>query len=452
MHGYSGAIDVVDKRIADSLQCFAGEQASSTLSEEEYRTLVERGYLTEKTPEEETAWVTRVAAMVEKRAKGSSFVIIPTYDCNLRCTYCYQKLLRSKGRPWLEQTMDREMVDAAFRAMDRLAEHVKGPVPLTLYGGEPLLPRNREIIEYIVTLAVAREYKIEAITNGTCLEVFLDLLGPGKISHVQVTLDGPPEAHDRRRFLPDGQGTCEQIVRNLDHVLGIGLPVTLRVNVDQENAAALSSLNELFVNCGWLNYPHFRAYDTPTDHWVSAGHCEDFTVAQLMRYGQQTLGDSPTGQMFERAFQSRATMGLITALQTRKPPAPEVFFCGANAGMYVFDPFGDLYSCWEDVGRGEQHTLGRYFPDLALKPEPPDKRWGRSVLHISECIQCSYVFFCKGGCKSRAYRAHGNYTSPDCADFPTLFQMLARLAYTTSPQAAPVSLPGQDVDEARGRE
>lgn len=328
--------------------------------------------------------------------------------------------------------MNREMVDAAFQVMDQLAEGAKIPISLTLYGGEPLLPHNREIVEHIVTLATAREYTIGAITNGTCLEVFLDLLDPKKISSIQVTLDGPPEAHDRRRFLQGGQGTFDQIACNLDTVLEMGLPVNLRINVDQGNIAALSPLDELIANRGWLNYPHFRAYSAPTDDWLPAGNCENFTAAQLMQYGRQALGDGPVERMFEQAFQDRVK-GLVTALQTRKPPVLGVFFCGANAGQYVFDPFGDLYSCWEDVGQGEWYTLGRYHPIFELKPEPPDKRWGRSLLDIPQCIQCRYVFLCRGGCKARAHRAHGNYQSPDCADFPALFQIVARLAYANIP-------------------
>jgi len=54
---------------------------------------------------------------------------------------------------------------------------------------------------------------------------------------VQVTLDGPPEVHDRRRPLANGRGTFNQILENLIVLGGLApqVHVALRVNFDKTN-------------------------------------------------------------------------------------------------------------------------------------------------------------------------------------------------------------------------
>lgn len=48
----------------------------------------------------------------------------------------------------------------------------RGNNVITLYGGEPLLAENKDIVTYIVEEGVKRGYKFEAITNGYDLDCF----------------------------------------------------------------------------------------------------------------------------------------------------------------------------------------------------------------------------------------------------------------------------------------
>jgi uncharacterized protein len=63
----------------------------------------------------------------------------------------------------------------------------------TFFGGEPLAAANKPLIEYIVRRASEMgPAAFGAVTNGTDLDAYVDLLGPSRISSLQVTLDGPP--------------------------------------------------------------------------------------------------------------------------------------------------------------------------------------------------------------------------------------------------------------------
>jgi uncharacterized protein len=104
-------------------------------------------------------------------------------------------------------------------------------------------------------------------------------------------------------------------------------------------------------------------------------------------------------------------------------------FCGSNMAMYLFDPFGDIYPCWEIIGRPE-HRIGRYGPGLLYMDPEALRRWHhRSVVQIPSCRSCPYLFFCGGGCEAFAYRATGRFDAPHCLEFPKHFHEAALGAY-----------------------
>jgi uncharacterized protein len=98
-HTYTGAVDVVSQETVSFLNDFSnsvdgGDAKAVAL-------LKQRGYLTDRTPQEEEEFVARLGALLHERAKSQrphSFMIIPTYNCNLRCPYCYEKSLQKHGR------------------------------------------------------------------------------------------------------------------------------------------------------------------------------------------------------------------------------------------------------------------------------------------------------------------------------------------------------------------
>ena len=77
------------------------------------------------------------------------------------------------------------------------------------YGGEPLLAL--EIIEEITKIAILEfgdDFSASMVTNGYLLsEDVAKRLETLKIESIQVTIDGPPEMHNRMRKLPNGDDT-----------------------------------------------------------------------------------------------------------------------------------------------------------------------------------------------------------------------------------------------------
>src|SRR5262249_1550060 len=136
-------------------------------------------YLTQLTLDEEEALFARMASFRHRQAthRAPSYILMPTYQCNLRCDYCFQDHMRTDpSYAHLLRTMDRGMVDRIVGAMTRIEAAHGVPEDLaiersiTLFGGEPLLAESRPIIGYLVDKILALgPAHISAITNGTDL-------------------------------------------------------------------------------------------------------------------------------------------------------------------------------------------------------------------------------------------------------------------------------------------
>ena len=317
--------------------------------------------------------------------------------------------------------MDKHTVDAAYQAMEQIQSLKK----ITLYGGEPLLRQNYELIRYIVEQGTARGYTFSAVTNGTELDAFLPLLGPGRIELVQVTLDGPPEVHNRRRFFHDGKGSFDIIASNISAALSREVRVGVRTNVDRRNIESIPKLVELYKQYGWLQPPRFKAfcgavYDyCPVKSWKSW----TITARELMEH----LG----------AYSEEISlMGIDLQLQRRfwgllKGKGYPLFYpayCPSSTGQYIFDPFGDIYVCWDLVGDPSE-KVGRFLPQLWLDRERL-ARWSEHTARgIPQCRQCRYALLCGGGCAYFALHHTGQLVSPYCNDFPALFAKAVQVAY-----------------------
>lgn len=116
-------------------------------------------------------------------------------------------------------------IDAALALAGEELEHIG------LFGGEPLLPRNRRTIEYLFNKTLDKSYDV--ITNGYYLDQFIDLLTCVNVSYVMVTLDGKRETHNKRRYLANAEPTFDKILHNIQKCLENRIPVRIRMNIDQ---------------------------------------------------------------------------------------------------------------------------------------------------------------------------------------------------------------------------
>lgn len=282
IHGYTGAIDIATENLLKKIQSVA---SGMDLSPETVEVLLKRGYITTKTQEEEYAYVARMAKALYQKSEilNTNFTFVVTYNCNFRCPYCFERRESKDGAHQIVFTQ--EMVDKVYNAMDIIQPRkLLRKNVITLYGGEPLLAENKEIVTYIIAEGQKRGYKFSIITNGYDLDSFLDVLSSDNIEEMQITIDGPKEIHNQRRIHYKDIETFNKIIENVRLILPKGITIRVRMNTDNLNVGKFADLKIYFEQIGFYKYPNFHLYSAPLYDSDSVSDTEheklDFVTAQ----------------------------------------------------------------------------------------------------------------------------------------------------------------------------
>jgi len=138
-------------------------------------------------------------------------VLSLTHGCNLGCDYCYVRN---------ELGGDARMTkDTVVRALE-LFKRPPQRFGIGFFGGEPLSCWDRlvwatERAGHLAEAAGARCH-MHVTTNGTLLDEHkIEFLNTWAFSMI-VSVDGPPEIHDRHRRHTDGTGSWSDVRRGLD--------------------------------------------------------------------------------------------------------------------------------------------------------------------------------------------------------------------------------------------
>ncbi len=402
----SGELDVIDKIglcLLDSLEDLdPGHFLRST------------GYVTEKNfHEEKEEFKLIVNDFHNKLSKNKTHVFLITYNCNLKCRYCYEKNLRQKSSEWLKQTLSIEMVDKIYQVIDYFDEQGDNQIyPLTLYGGEPLLVNNLKVVEKIFFEGEKRDKEFFIITNGTQVESYLSLLTQYNVSKVQVTLDGPEEIHNARRFTHSGQGTFSKIVSNIEKLLMNNIKVEIKFPVDSDNKDSIQKLLNQIKGFNWGENPNVKIHPAPV-FTINNEEIKKFSREKAMMDIFQYSNKSNTsiiGESFRQQYN-------LEQVFTIGEWIPKVTYCQAHTGLMIYDPFGLIFSCWESVGQ-EQLAIGSFYPKLMLDEDNGWKK--RNVAFLEECSECQSAFICGGGCAFMSYQLHGSIEKANCSEMKNI--------------------------------
>ncbi|QKR00309.1 radical SAM protein [Metallosphaera tengchongensis] len=310
--------------------------------------------------------------------------LLLTYNCNFDCSYCFQKGFRK----------DLSVSDRVIRGFINyiLKNHNGRKVRVTYFGGEPLLELRR--IEEISKSLPGVDYSFSLVTNGSMLtKGVVDRLTPLGLSHVQITLDGPREVHDRRRYYIDGRGSFDVIVKNLRE-LQDRVKVVLRVNIDVHNFHEVDKLLDELKSEGISNVrldPHLVHTNLFRNEWWENVIPRETESDVLLTFWQKA---------HERGFkipQDIFRLGLCVAYVDED---------------IVVDPEGKIYPCWAFTGN-HLYVKGRLEEDGTLTLN--EKLLGRKTLRIrEECKECPFLPLCFGGCRFLSVLEGKGYNGLDC--------------------------------------
>jgi uncharacterized protein len=158
----------------------------------------------------------------------TGFVLKLASRCNLACSYCYwfedEAVLRHP------RLLGDEVRDALIVRLEGYVtrKHVTS-LSVILHGGEPLLygkKKTRELLRLLRALEerTGCELRISVTTNGVLIDQEWAAIFKGARCFVAVSVDGPPEIHDRARVDFAGRGSHARVARAARLLAQTGTP------------------------------------------------------------------------------------------------------------------------------------------------------------------------------------------------------------------------------------
>jgi uncharacterized protein len=349
-----------------------------------------------------------------------------TLACNFACHYCYEQ---SK-----QGFISAETVEGIVELVTQAAKARK-EIQITWYGGEPLLAKNIifELSSRIIDICNqnAAGYSAFIVTNGYLLtEETINKLKAAKVTGAQVTIDGPPEIHNRRRRLKGSDaGTFDVILNNVKRLKENKINVTIRVNIDKENIDCINELLDILEK------------NDLKDVMISLGQVTAYTEAcmsvaesclSIEEYAAQDL-------KFQQLFHER---GFNVDGYPFYPGIKGNYCCADSQNSFVLDPEGNMYKCWNDVGNinaavGNIKRSGRGQDEEMLMRNIDYLFW--SPFDFKQCRECNLLPICMGGCP---YNGLKNGAQPECEKWKYNLGQILKLTYERkkSQEAADVTV------------
>lgn len=302
--------------------------------------------------------------------------VCPTLDCNFACPYCYEN--RFSG------AMSSEIQSATVDFIEsQLQQKQSKTLSLCWYGGEPLLYPSiierisAKLMEYCTANSI--RYYCSMVTNGYLItEENIKILKKIQCDDIQITVDGLPETHNKRRILRNGGETFSQIFSSIQLLNARGINVRIRVNIDKDNLQSYHEVEKLFSSLE--NVTCYPAPVTVEKTQSQEQRCKCFGHDEYEAFYSAVIDYGEFLNILDKSFDNK------------------VRSCMAETdGCYVVDPFGYTYKCLNDVGHPE-NSIGKVTEPGVNNPAGISKYLGRDPFTEDECKDCKYLPLCFGYC------------------------------------------------------
>jgi uncharacterized protein len=352
-----------------------------------------------------------------------SLIVKLAERCNINCSYCY--LYQHEDRSYLRRPafMSDEVYEAMLgRAVDYCDRREGAGMSLVFHGGEPTLvgiPRFQRLVGRARELLGDRLERLAVQTNGTLVNrdwarTFAELE-----VEVGVSLDGPPEIHDRERVDHRGRGTWQRVLRGIDQLRAEGVePAVLAVVTPGES--------------GLATYEHFLEHGLRQINFLLPDVSHDGFHLRYGRFGPTPVADfliPVFDAWFERDDPSIVVV-LFWDLIERMLGGPGLLDVFGNPPLkyVVVETDGSLEAldalrvCEDGIAASRLSVLTNSLDDLGQASSV----FRRSLLGEFElsqtCLGCEYREICGGGYLPHRYSRANGFDNPSvwCADLKAL--------------------------------
>lgn len=316
-----------------------------------------------------------------------SLTIVPTLECNFRCSYCFEKWNNyPKGE--MKENVQLEILEYIKKNIGK-----NGNLSICWYGGEPLISLNiiKNLQNKINAFAKSNNIRLytSIITNGYLLTPNVsDILSNLEINNVQITLDGSELIHDKTRYLVNGEGSFRRITKNILDA-NKSLNISIRVNISKNNIKYHHLFLDEMKKYNLSNLENVVFYYSLVRDSFKKDYINKEELLNIKTFSDEEIF------LMKEAFEN--------GLPIYPNINPKFYSCGAiSSKSLVIEPNGNIQKCYEFVGDNTKcignilNQSNELDENLTLKNLTDWYSW--SPFDQKECLNCKVLPLCLGGC------------------------------------------------------
>lgn len=339
-----------------------------------------------------------------------SLVLNLTNQCNLSCQYCYEfgedKVATPEGKP---KFMDIETAKASVEFLLGQATG-RSSVQITFFGGETLMnfPLLKQVVAYASERVAAQGKRIDysLTTNATLLTpTIIEFLAENRIG-VTVSMDGPPDLHDKLRVFANGKGSYDIIAPKVRSLIQNHRTraITARVTLTSGVTDVVRIFRHLKDDLGFHEVGFAPVTTSPDRLYSINERGMDGVLDQFQMLAEEWLQFALRGEMHGFSNVSETIAELVQGVNKSHP-------CGAGLGLVGVGPSGDIAPCHRFVD-SDTHTLGHVSTGLDTAKQ--DDFLSRGHINAKyDCQTCWARPLCAGGCHHEAFVRYGDTGHPN---------------------------------------
>ena len=323
-------------------------------------------------------------------------------DCNLRCEYCFYL----EHCSFYAETRRHRMSDAVLEQMIRT--YMQTPQPQYSFGWQGGEPTLMGVDFFRRAVALQQRYGPSGAQVGNGVQTNATLITP-EMAHLfaeynfllGVSLDGPPDIHDRHRVNAGGNGSHTDVMRGIQCLRNHNAQFNILTLVSDANVRRPADVYHYLVEHDFLFHQYIACVEPDKNRTVlpfsiSGREWGDFlcTVFDLWYPGD-------TRRVSIRLFDSILLL-LVDGVRN-------ICLLGTNCCQYfVVEYNGDIYPC--DFFVEKRLRLGNVLDDswTVLQQSPVYRDFGlQKQVKAAVCADCEHSWICQGDCLKHRLCANG---------------------------------------------
>jgi uncharacterized protein len=309
----------------------------------------------------------------------STIGLIPTFDCNLRCIYCYAR--GGDSKEVLLFTIATDAIKYIFEKEknDSLKIDLVG-------GGEPLLYIDlvRDIVDYAKSLF--KNVEVHVVTNTTFGKKTLDWITKNNVL-VRVSYDGVMQ--EKQRPFWNGRSSKQIVTSNINKLVDSKIPLMVQCIVTSDGVNTLRKTMTELINMGVKTVKFEAARSTDVSRKANWVEPNPVIFAKALLDVIEFASEQDKDIKIDTGYFSIPNEGN---------------YCGIFRHNRMITPTGLITSCLEVSRPTDPYSDKIIYGEVSQGKIvfDPDKHQGLSKIDISKqiggCISCNLQMICRGGC------------------------------------------------------